>query len=57
MLTKKDLLDAIEDILLKMKRFFCNCENLHLIAENECGGERFYELKCLNCGRIHIKRL
>ena len=56
-LTKKDLLKAIEDISLKIKRFFCDCDNLHLVAEKECDGVRFYELKCLNCGRTHIKRL
>ena len=56
-LTKKDLLEAIEDMRLKIKRFFCNCDKLHLISESECGGARFYELMCLNCGKIHIKRL
>ena len=54
---KEELLEAIEDMRLKIKRFFCNCDRLHLISESECGGARFYELMCLNCGKIHIKRL
>ena len=56
-MTKKELLEAIKDMLLKVRRYFCRCDYLHLIAEHHFGGCNFYELECIKCGKIYIKKM
>lgn len=55
-LTKKDLLEAIEDMLTKIKRYFCPCNDTYLSDRFIVNGHKYYELTCLRCGKkINIR--
>jgi hypothetical protein len=50
-LTKKDLLEAIEGLLTKIKRYFCPCNDTYLSDRFIVNGQEYYELTCLRCGK------
>ena len=55
-LTKKDLLEAIEDTIIWFKRLFCQCENKTVIKKWVYKEHTIYKMKCLNCGKIKFKK-
>ena len=55
-MTKKDLLEAIEDMRLKIKRFFCNCDRLHLVPIYQPKRDSLYQ-ECLDAVPEEIKEM
>ena len=56
-MTKKELLEAIEDMLIKIRRYFCSCQNVYLSDRFFVNGHEYYELTCLECGKKINQRI
>ena len=56
-MTKKELLEAIKDMLTKIKRYFCPCNDVYLSDRFIVNGHEYYELTCLECGKKRTQRI
>ena len=54
-MTKKELLEAIEDMLTKIQRYLCSCNDTYLSDKFIVNEHEYYELTCLRCGKKRNK--